>query len=210
MWAGGAVAKKNKAKAAAGAKKKKDTITHGPDTLASFALLQLEPVRAVVSVASTSSTHPPNPHLLTPSNHPPAHPPHPQQPAKASAVEGAITALKEKKTWYSQQPRPPRKTAEERAAELAEKDKGREEEGKEGAGKEGGGKPKKEKKQPKEFKSCESWGLSWVGGWCVSYHVGGLADLRIASSPPPPPFFLGSKHNTAEDDFPALGAPIKA
>lgn len=75
-------------------------------------------------------------------------------------MEGTITALKEKKTWYSQQPRPPRKTAEERAAELAEKEKAREE-GKEGGGKEAGakegGKPKKEKKQPKEFKSCGWW-----------------------------------------------------
>ena len=85
-------------------------------------------------------------------------------------MEGAITALKEKKTWYSQQPRPPRKTAEERAAELAEKDKAREEgkeAGKEAGGKEGGGKPKKEKKQPKEFKSCESEGSFGGGWWCV-------------------------------------------
>lgn len=62
MWAGGAVAKKNKAKAQAGAKKKKDTITHGPDTLASFALLQIEPVRAPVMEKCTllprASLHP--------------------------------------------------------------------------------------------------------------------------------------------------------
>lgn len=77
-------------------------------------------------------------------------------------VEASITALKEKKAWYSVQPRPPRKTAEERAAELAEKEKAKEEakaaagEGGAGAGGKEGGKPKKEKKQPKEFKSCES------------------------------------------------------
>lgn len=86
-------------------------------------------------------------------------------------MEGSITALKEKKAWYSVQPRPPRKTAEERAAERAEKEKERAAakeaagDGEGGAGKEA--KPsKKEKKQPKEFKSCEFFLLVKEGcGW---------------------------------------------
>jgi hypothetical protein len=115
-----------------------------------------------------------------------------------AAVEGTITSLKEKKQWYSVQPRPPRKTAEERAAELAEREKKREEAragagagGEEGAakpegGKEGGGgKGKREKKPPKEFKSCESWIVGvGCGGWWLGLLVGGglRGDIDAAST----------------------------
>lgn len=54
MWAGGAVAKKNKGKQGGGKKAKKDTINHSVDTLASFALLQLEAVRASVRPSTGS------------------------------------------------------------------------------------------------------------------------------------------------------------
>lgn len=125
-------------------------------------------------------------------------------------MEGAITALKEKKTWYSQQPRPPRKTAEERAAELAEKEKAREEgkEGKEGGAKAEGGKPKKEKKQPKEFKSCES-----RGGWfglvvcvCAALSFGWLVLLDPLTDTPIVPLQNPPQPRTTSPPWPKAAA----
>lgn len=87
-------------------------------------------------------------------------------PSKATGVEAAVVALKEKKEWYSVQPRPEKKKAaktEEGAGaegEEAVKEEGGAGDaganrGKGGRGEGGKGKGKGEKKQPKEFKRSE-------------------------------------------------------